>query len=85
MYKLMYNSLSLSGKGQQKRPYFTVSYENLESQVPVYIFARNRVAQLYHRALGSLFAASYDTQGYGGGIPTCLHTGNQFPFSALTW
>jgi hypothetical protein len=28
------------------------------------------------RALGSLYAASYDSQGYGGGIPTRLHTGN---------
>jgi hypothetical protein len=26
------------------------------------------VAQLYPRALGSLFVASYDSQGYGGGI-----------------
>jgi hypothetical protein len=27
------------------------------------------VAQLYPRVLGSLFVASYDSQGYGGGIP----------------
>jgi hypothetical protein len=33
------------------------------------------VAQLYPRALGSLFVASYDSQGYGGGILTRLHTG----------
>jgi hypothetical protein len=26
---------------------------------------RNRVAQLYPRAMGSLFVASYDSQGYG--------------------
>jgi hypothetical protein len=31
------------------------------------------VAQLYSRALGSLFVASYDSQGYGGGIRTRLH------------
>jgi hypothetical protein len=37
---------------------------------------RNRVAQLYPQALGSLFVASYDTQGYGGGIRTRLHTGS---------
>jgi hypothetical protein len=24
--------------------------------------------------MGSLFVASYDSQGYGGGILTCLHT-----------
>jgi hypothetical protein len=29
-------------------------------QVPVFIFPRNRVAQLYPQALGSLFVASYD-------------------------
>jgi hypothetical protein len=34
---------------------------------------RNRVAQLYPQASGSLFVASYDSQGYGGGIRTRLH------------
>jgi hypothetical protein len=34
------------------------------------------VAQLYPRALGSLFVASYDSQGHGGGILTSLHTGH---------
>jgi hypothetical protein len=46
---------------------------NLEGQVPVFISPRNRVAQLYPRALGSLFVASYDSQGSGGGILTHLH------------
>jgi hypothetical protein len=32
------------------------------------------MAQLYPQALGSLFVASYDSQGYGGGIRTRLHT-----------
>jgi hypothetical protein len=49
---------------------------NLEGQVPVFISPRNRVAQLYHQALGSFFVASYDSQGYGGGIRTCLHAGS---------
>jgi hypothetical protein len=31
---------------------------------------RKRVAQLYPKALGSLYVASYDSQGYGGGILT---------------
>jgi hypothetical protein len=31
---------------------------------------RNRVAQLYPRALGSLYVVSYDSQGYGGDILT---------------
>jgi hypothetical protein len=45
---------------------------NLEGQVPVCISPRNRVAQLYPQALGSLFVASYDSQGYGGVIRTRL-------------
>jgi hypothetical protein len=48
---------------------------NLEGQVPVFISSRNRVAQLYPQALGSFFVASYDSQGYGGGIGPRLHTG----------
>jgi hypothetical protein len=36
---------------------------NREDQVPVFISPRNRVAQLYPRALGSLSVASYDSQG----------------------
>jgi hypothetical protein len=42
----------------------------------VYISSpRNRVAQLYPQALGSLFVSSYVSQGYGGGIRTRLHEG----------
>jgi hypothetical protein len=37
---------------------------------------RNRVAELYPRALGSLSIASYDSQGYGGDILTRFHWGN---------
>jgi hypothetical protein len=48
---------------------------NLEGQVPVFISPRNKVAQLYPRALGSLFVASYDSQGSRGGILTRHHTG----------
>jgi hypothetical protein len=46
---------------------------NLEGQVPVFISPSDSVAQLYPQALGSLFIASYDSQGYGGGIRTRLH------------
>jgi hypothetical protein len=39
-------------------------------------FPRTRdLILLSHLRLGSFFVASYDSQGYGGGIPTCLHTG----------
>jgi hypothetical protein len=31
-------------------------------QVPVFISSRNKVAQLYPRALGSFFVASYDSK-----------------------
>jgi hypothetical protein len=48
---------------------------NLECQVPVFISPRNRVFQLYPLALGSLYVASYDSQGYSGGILTRLHMG----------
>jgi hypothetical protein len=47
---------------------------NLEGQVPVFIPPRNRVAQLYPQALCSFFVFTYDSQGYGGGITTSLHT-----------
>jgi hypothetical protein len=47
---------------------------NVQGQVPVFISPSDRVAQLHPQALGSLFVASYDSQGYSGGIPTCFHT-----------
>jgi hypothetical protein len=46
---------------------------NLGRQVPVFTFPRNTMAQLHSQALGSLSVASYDSQGYGGGIRTHLH------------
>jgi hypothetical protein len=60
-------------------PYFTVSdsrLPNLEGQVLIFISPRNRVAQLYAQALGSFFVASYDSQGYDGGIRIRLHAGS---------
>jgi hypothetical protein len=44
---------------------------NLEGQVS----PRGSVSQLYPRSLGSLHIVFYDSQGYGGGIPTHLHVG----------
>jgi hypothetical protein len=43
---------------------------NLDGQVPVYVSPTNRVDQLYPQALGFIFIASYDSQGYGVGIRT---------------
>jgi hypothetical protein len=56
--------------------------QNLEDQVPVFISPMNRVTQLYPQALGSPFV-SYDSQGYGEGIRTLLHTG--YNFSTSSW
>jgi hypothetical protein len=59
-------------------PYFTVSdsrIPNLDGQVPVFISSRNRVAQLYPQALGSLFFASYHSQGLCLRYSTRLHAG----------
>jgi hypothetical protein len=53
---------------------------NLEGHVPVFITLRNRVARLYTQAPGSVFVASYDSRGYGGGIRPRLHTGFQSLF-----
>jgi hypothetical protein len=44
---------------------------------------RNSVAQLYPQALGPPFVASYDSQGYGGGIRTHLHAGVGFSLYSL--
>jgi hypothetical protein len=49
---------------------------NLEGQIPVFISPRNKLAQLSHRKLYSIFVASYDSQGYGRIILTRLRTRN---------
>jgi hypothetical protein len=45
----------------------------------------DRLAQLYPQAPGSLFVAFYDSQRYGGGILTCLHTGIYILLSTYIW
>jgi hypothetical protein len=45
-----------------------------QGQVPVFISPRKRVAQLYPQILGSHFVASYNSEGYGGGVRPRLHT-----------
>jgi hypothetical protein len=58
---------------------------NLEGQVPIFISPRNRMSRLYPQALGSLFIASYDSQGYGGGIRIHLHaSSNTAPLDCCT-
>jgi hypothetical protein len=48
---------------------------NLEGQVPVFISPGNREAQ----AKGSLFVASYDSQGYGRDIRAHLYARSSIP------
>jgi hypothetical protein len=56
----------------------------LEGQVPIFISPRSGVAQLYPRVLSSNFVASYDSQGYGGGIRPCLHRCEPLCYNAYT-
>jgi hypothetical protein len=48
---------------------------NLEGQVPIFMYTKDRVTQLYPQPLGSLFVAPYNSQGYSGGNRPQLHTG----------
>jgi hypothetical protein len=66
-------SLSGPSPAELKTLFYCLIWDspNLEGQVPVFISPRNRVAQVYPRALGSYD----DSQGYGGGIIIRLHTG----------
>jgi hypothetical protein len=59
-------------------PHFTASdlrLPNLEGLVPVFISPRSRVARLYPQVQASFFIASFESQGYGGGIRPRLHAG----------
>jgi hypothetical protein len=53
-------------------------------RAPVYISSRNRVAQSCPQAMGSLFVAYYDSQGYDVGIRTLIHTDLQLTDSDST-
>jgi hypothetical protein len=56
--------------------YFLISDSpNLGGRFPYLYLPWNRVVQLYPRALGSLFVASYDSQVSGRDIVTRLHNG----------
>jgi hypothetical protein len=54
--------------------------------VTIFISIRNRMAQLYFGSLGSLFIASYNSQGYGRGIltaSTCVGPNTVLYFSVV--
>jgi hypothetical protein len=61
------SAVILGSKSHETRDHILLSqirdYPNLKGRVPIFISSRNRVAQLYPQALGSLFVASYDSQG----------------------
>jgi hypothetical protein len=69
---LLYNcfwalpELSLLGRSpvELKAIFYCLIWDspNLEVQVPIFVSPRNRVVQIYPRALGSLFVTSYDSQ-----------------------
>jgi hypothetical protein len=83
VYNFCWTSPAQSLSGQSPAGLNTIFYclirdsPNLEGQVPVFISPRNRVARLYPQVLGSLFVASYDSQGYGGGIPISIACRNR--------
>jgi hypothetical protein len=65
---------------QVQVPHFTVSDSKLPEpggQVPVLHPPGRGWPGYTPQPLGSLFVASYDSQGYGGGIRNRLHTGVQ--------
>jgi hypothetical protein len=55
--------------------YFTLSDSRLGGPGPRSYIPQEQGGRLYPQALGSLFIASYDSQGYDGGIRTRLHAG----------
>jgi hypothetical protein len=57
---------------------------NLEGQVPVFISPRNKVAELYSRALGSLYVSFCDSQGYVGDIRTLPQPGGPGPHMCIS-
>jgi hypothetical protein len=61
---------------QVRFPFYSLIFESPQrgGQVPVFLSLRSRVAQPYPQALGSLSVAFYDSQGYGSGIRSRLHT-----------
>jgi hypothetical protein len=64
---------------QNSQPYFTVSHLRLTQPGgpgPRIYIPQKQGGPVTPQALGSLLVASYDSQGYGGGILTHLHIGH---------
>jgi hypothetical protein len=60
---------------ESRRTHDHILLSHLRLQVPLFKPPRNRVDQLYPRAMGSSFVAFYDSHDYGGSILTRIHTG----------
>jgi hypothetical protein len=77
----------LRSKSRKTRDHILLSQirdsPNLECQVLIFISPGNRLAQLNPQVLDSLFVASYDSQGYGGGIRTRLQEGSWLSLTGL--
>jgi hypothetical protein len=61
---LVHFAVTLRPKSHRTQNHILVSqlrFPNLEGQVSLLIYPRNRMAQLYLRVLGSLFVASYNS------------------------
>jgi hypothetical protein len=72
------SAFTLRPESHRTRDHNILSHLRLPQPVgpgPPICVPREEGAQLYPRALGSLFIASYDPQGYGGLIQTRLDTG----------
>jgi hypothetical protein len=67
-------AVTLMSKPRRTHGHILLSHLRLP-QVPVFISPRNRVAQLYPRALCSFLSPLRTCRDYGGGILTRLHTG----------
>jgi hypothetical protein len=62
-------AVTLGSMSRRTQPYFTVSFESPRIYCP-----QEQGGPVTSLGTGFPFVASYDSQGYGGGILTCLHT-----------
>jgi hypothetical protein len=80
LYNYSWASPAKSISGPSLAELLTIIYSlikdstNLTDKVPVFVSLKNRIVQLYPRALISLFIAYYDTRDLGGGILNSFHT-----------
>jgi hypothetical protein len=69
------SAVILGSKSRGIHPHILLSQIVKSRSLNLYSPRTNKVAQLYLRALGSLFVAYYQRQGYSGGIRILLQAG----------